>query len=77
VDLLRERQHVTARLMWEHPGPKDTRVAWISCYLLQRGNRARLLLVETYKNGAGYDYFLQGEVAVHSQIAEEIEGALA
>lgn len=42
----------TVRLMWEVPGPKNTGIAFIACYLI--GTTA--CLVETFKGG-GWDAF--------------------
>lgn len=36
-----------ARLMWEIPGPKDTAIAWISCYAIGQS----ICIVETFMSG--------------------------
>ena len=46
ADALRERG-LDCRLMWEIPGPKNTEVAWLSCYLVQ----SDICIVSTYKGG--------------------------
>lgn len=39
------------RLLWEMPGPKNTQIAWLSCYSAGKGT----FIVRTYKDGNGYD----------------------
>lgn len=42
----------TVRLMWEEPGPKNTAISYISCYLINR----TICMVQTFKTG-GWDAF--------------------
>jgi hypothetical protein len=39
-----------ARLLWEIPGPKDTEIAWLSCYAFG----TNVAIVETFKDKNGY-----------------------
>lgn len=48
---LREKD-LEARLMWDMKGPKDTSIAWVSCYVVNRS----LVLVETFEGG-GWEAF--------------------
>lgn len=41
------------RLLWEVPGPKDTAIAWMSCY--QIGSSA--CIVQTYADDNGWEAF--------------------
>jgi hypothetical protein len=43
------------RLLWEILGPKDTQIAWLSCYAAAKGT----FIVRTYKDGNGYDVLCQ------------------
>lgn len=49
TDALRDK-NVTAQLMWEIPGPKDTQIAWLSCYLIG----SCLCVVQTFQGGDGW-----------------------
>lgn len=51
-DLCREAGADT-RLMWEIPGPKDTLIAWLSCYSIGDS----LCIVQTFKDGNGWMEF--------------------
>jgi hypothetical protein len=50
VDEIRKRD-IPCRLMWEIKGPKDTQIAWITCYLIQR----TIVHVLTYTGKNGWD----------------------
>lgn len=64
---LRERG-VPIRLMWEVPGPKDTMVAWLSCYLVN----ARVVIVQTYKDGNGWQVYTPVEDATITGTVEQV-----
>jgi hypothetical protein len=65
---LRE-QGVSCRLQWEMRGPKDTLVAWLSCYLVN----GYLVIVETYKDNCGWEAFTpSGSIKIDETVADVI-----
>jgi hypothetical protein len=69
VDALRAASF-NPRLLWEERGPKDTAIAWLSCYSAGR----TVFIVETYKDENGWEVFTSsGQVTVDATIAEVIE----
>lgn len=46
-----------SRLMWEMRGPKDTMIEWLQCWLIL--STGRMILIECYKDGNGFDVFPQ------------------
>jgi hypothetical protein len=47
-----EKAGLPAKLLWEIPGPKDTDVAWMSCY----GVHGSVVIVQTYGIGGWEAY---------------------
>lgn len=44
---------VDCQIMWEIPGPKDTLIAWLSCYQVGKS----VCIVQTFKDGNGWNAF--------------------
>ena len=66
---------VDCRCMWEIPGPKDTAIAWLSCYLVGKG----VVIVQTFKDGNGWDSYTScGKNSIEASVADVMErtGAL-
>jgi hypothetical protein len=45
------RKHTTVMCLWEMPGPKNTRVAWLTAYAIN----GVLVIVMTYADGDGWE----------------------
>lgn len=58
------------RLMWEIPGPKDSQIAWLSCYQIGLS----LCIVETFKGENGWNAFTPART---NNIDETIADVLA
>jgi hypothetical protein len=54
---LRERG-ATVLCLWELRGPKNTSVAWITCYSVHApdGRYSGIIIVETFKDGGWLDF---------------------
>lgn len=70
-DQLRAKDH-DVELLWEMRGPKDTAVAWLSCYEVSKpdGSNKVLVIVETYENGRGWEAFVVPVAAAPSTSAQ-------
>lgn len=56
-DMLRDMgSHVD--LLWEVTGPPDTRIAWLSCYQIEDGKQRAIIIVETFKDGRGWEVLI-------------------
>jgi hypothetical protein len=59
ANALRDRG-MDASCQWEERGPKDTQIAWMAMYLVKPENaKPQLILVQTFKNGLGWQAFVQ------------------
>jgi len=55
-----------ARCMWSMPGPENTSIVKIECFMVGQ----RLVLVEIFEEG--FEYFLQGQHMIFANIVDEL-----
>lgn len=67
VDELFKRD-IPCSLMWEIPGPKDTQIAFLSAYLI----RARVVIVQTWKDGNGWEVYMPAKENMIQATVEEV-----
>ena len=67
-DALRDRG-IGCRLLWEIPGPKNTAIAWLTCYRVEAG----VVIVETYDGGNGWEAFSAISMNDSATIADVIK----
>ena len=60
---LRERG-IPYRVLWEMKGPKDTATSWLAAYLVG----SRVVIVQTYAKGHGWDVYLPSQVGIKEVI---------
>ncbi len=68
VNQLRAAGHRVG-LMWEIKGPKDTMIAWISCYLV---NGDMIVHVLTYHKGNGWEYLMPGVEMQTDKVVDDV-----
>jgi hypothetical protein len=54
------------RLAWEIPGPKDTEIAWLSCYFIGAG----ICIVETFRDGGWNAFTPCDSIEVEATLAD-------
>jgi hypothetical protein len=71
VDALQD-MGIYRRLMWEIPGPKNTELEWISCYLVEvPGQDISIIHVVTFKDYNGWDVLVSvNQVKIQETIDE-------
>lgn len=67
---LRERG-IPYRVLWEMKGPKDTAISWLAAYLVG----SRVVIVQTYAKGHGWDVYLPSQVGKVEETIEEVIAA--
>jgi hypothetical protein len=62
-------QGFSTQCMWEIPGPKNTGIAWLTCY----NSNGTVFMVQTYKEGGWQVYLPSVNLLIDKTVEEVID----